>query len=517
LIVDQKSTDDVANNYGILALPNLETNFVAANTLIGIDKPQQQLLRNPDIEKKEKELYRVRQDHFNAKTPKTKAKYREKDEKLRVEIAELLKHEGWGDKTAAKLANWNPYNQNTSSDFFDPEWMFGITDGFDIVLGNPPYIDSETMVNIGLEDLRDYLVSKLKYTRGNWDIYIAFFEVGFNFLKPAGIITYITPDKWISKPFGYELRKNLLQNFLMIAESGRDVFESVNVDSIITFIRKKIVAELIVNKFINKTAINIVIIPNKSITEPYTFDWLFSNHIRLINKIEDNASKLSEIGLCDSACATSDAYKLKEYIIDITDKIYTHDNYLKIINTGTIDKYISKWGKSEMTYLGNKYLCPVVKKSIFKKEFTNTYGAKAFKSKLIIKGLTLLDVCFDQDGEIIPGKTTLIVTSPDVQNLKFLLGILNSKLPLFYMKEKYRGSSYNQGINFNKDMINNLPIPKINSDVKTKVIKIVDSILIAKEKNADVDIRIIGKRIDEIVYNLYRLTKDEIDIVEGKE
>ena len=78
------------------------------------------------------------------------------------------------------------------------------------------------------------------------------------------------------------------------------------------------------------------------------------------------------------------------------------------------------------------------------------------------------------------------------------------------MKEKYRGSSYNQGINFNKDMINNLPIPKINSDVKTKVIKIVDSILIAKEKNADVDIRIIGKRIDEIVYNLYRLTKDEI-------
>jgi hypothetical protein len=90
----------------------------------------------------------------------------------------------------------------------------GIIDGVDIVIGNPTFIDSETMVNIGLEDLRNYLVSKLKYTRGNWDIYIAFFEVGFNLLSNSGVITYITPDKWISKPFGYELRKNLLQHFI---------------------------------------------------------------------------------------------------------------------------------------------------------------------------------------------------------------------------------------------------------------------------------------------------------------
>jgi len=515
LIVDQKSTTDEANNYGILALPNLETNFVAANTLIGIDKPQQQLLRNPDIDKKEKELHRVRQDHFNAKTPKTKAKCREKDEKLRAEIAALLKHEGWGDKTAQKLANWNPYDQNAYSDFFDPEWMFGIIDGVDIVIGNPPYIDSETMVNIGLEDLRNYLVSKLKYTRGNWDIYIAFFEVGFNLLSNSGVITYITPDKWISKPFGYELRKNLLQHFIIITESGRNVFESVNVDSIITFIAKSKVSEIIVNKFINKTAVNLINVLNSSVKEPYTFDWLFSNHIRLIHKIETHESKLSEIGCCDNACATSDAYKLKEYIINIPYEKYVSDVYLKIINTGTIDKYINKWGRSEMTYLGDKYLCPVVKKSIFKKSFTNTYGNKAFESKLIIKGLTLLDVCLDENGEIIPGKTTLIVTSTNSKNLKFLLGILNSKLPLFYIKEKYRGSSYNQGINFNKDMINNLPMPKINDDIKTKIVSAVDSILNAKKRKAAVDTSTLEKQIDDIVFKIYGLTKEEIQIIEG--
>jgi hypothetical protein len=191
------------------------------------------------------------------------------------------------------------------------------------------------------------------------------------------------------------------------------------------------------------------------------------------------------------------------------------DVYLKIINTGTIDKYINKWGRSEMTYLGDKYLCPVVKKSIFKKSFTNTYGNKAFESKLIIKGLTLLDVCLDENGEIIPGKTTLIVTSTNSKNLKFLLGILNSKLPLFYIKEKYRGSSYNQGINFNKDMINNLPMPKINDDIKTKIVSAVDSILNAKKRKAAVDTSTLEKQIDDIVFKIYGLTKEEIQIIEG--
>ncbi|HQP26107.1 MAG TPA: Eco57I restriction-modification methylase domain-containing protein, partial [Smithellaceae bacterium] len=211
LIVDQKSTADTKNNYGILALPNLETNFVAANTLIGIEKPQQQVLRNPDIEKKESELHRVRQQHFTAKTPKTKAKYREKDEKLRTEIAILLKHEGWGDKTAEKLAQWNPYDQNATSEFFDPEWMFGINDGFNIVLSNPPYIDSEMMVNSGQSDLRDYLSENYKYTRGNWDIYIAFFEKAFNLAKHQATISYITPDKWLTKPFGEIFRTDTLK------------------------------------------------------------------------------------------------------------------------------------------------------------------------------------------------------------------------------------------------------------------------------------------------------------------
>ncbi len=94
LIVDQR-IDPEALNLGVRPLPNLETKFVAANTLIGIEKPQQMSLRNPEIDAKETELRRVRERHFMARTLISKAKCREQDKKMRGEIAELLKRDGW--------------------------------------------------------------------------------------------------------------------------------------------------------------------------------------------------------------------------------------------------------------------------------------------------------------------------------------------------------------------------------------------------------------------------------------
>ncbi len=138
LIADQNIAPN-APNLGVRALPNLETKFVAANTLIGIERPKQLLLRNPEIDRKEAELRKVRERHFTAKTPKAKARCREDDRRLRAEIAALLRNDGWGHATAKQLADWDPYDQNSTSSFFDSEWMFGITGGFDVVIGNPPY------------------------------------------------------------------------------------------------------------------------------------------------------------------------------------------------------------------------------------------------------------------------------------------------------------------------------------------------------------------------------------------
>lgn len=348
--------------------------------------------------------------------------------------------------------------------------------GFDIVIANPPYIDSETMINTGQDELREYLSSKMSFCKGNWDIYIAFFDMGFHFLNQNGNLVYITPDKWISKPFGYELRKQLKMNFNKITEAGRKVFQTAKVDSIITFISKVESDYLGIDKFSENSIQNLGNILKSELTEPFAFDWLFSPHVDLLRYFDSIPHRFIEYGECENACATSDAYKLKEYLKDIKPNDFNSVLHFKVINTGTISKYVSRWGISEMTYLKDKsnptkkykYLAPVVDKKKFIKGFNNSYSEKSQKPKIIIKGLTLLDACLDYYAEIIPGKSTLIITKDktNADDLYAILSIINSKLPLFYIKEKYRGSSYNQGVNFNTDMINNLPIPKIKEKVR---------------------------------------------------
>ncbi|MBO1884543.1 Eco57I restriction-modification methylase domain-containing protein [Capnocytophaga sp. Marseille-Q4570] len=382
--------------------------------------------------------------------------------------------------------------------------------GFDIVIGNPPYIDSEAMVKNGQEAIRNTLSIEYDFCKGNWDIYIAFFEKGFKILNEKGILTYITPDKWTSKPFGYELRKELFPNFYRITECGRNIFESANVDAIITFLTKKLKKEILIDIFAKENIINFSIISKEIIKEPYSLDWLFSKNISIINKVDSCIKIFSDYWVCENACATSDAYKIKPYISDTK----YDSSRLKIINTGTIGRFISKWGEKTMTYLKDKYQIPTVNKEEFSLNFKNSYGMKSYCPKIIIKGLTLLDACIDKEGIIIPGKSTLVITSDTAKELFFPLALINSKFSIFYITEKYRGSSYNQGINFNPEMINNLPIPLIEKDILYPFITLVTQILNAKEKDSNFDTIDLENQIDILVYKLYNLTYEEVKIID---
>jgi len=522
LIVDQR-IDPSQPNLGIRALPNLETKFVAANTLIGIEKPAQQMLRNPQIDAKEDELRKVRERHFTARTPATKAKYRELDAKLRAEISALLQADGFPRETTEKLARWDPYDQNASADFFDPEWMFGIKDGFDIVIGNPPYIDSESMTRDNPR-MRAQIQSSYSMTKGNWDIYIAFYEKGFRLLQKNGVLSFITPDKWISKPFGDQMRMATTDKVVGILKAGRSVFQASNVDAIVTVFMNTPHPAIRIYDY-KGTEIQLKrVIPKTILKPPYAYDWLFSEFVDLLMKIEATGRRLSDLGLCENACATSDAYKLKEFIQEGA-RAMAGKNHLRIINTGTVGKYVPKWGSRDMVYLGSKFTRPVVERTRFLTAFQNSYGKKAVKPKIILKGLNLLDACLDADGTIIPGKTTLIVTCADLVTLKLLLAIINSSLAFFYVKEKYPASSYNQGITFTKEMINDLPVPEIESKDKDSLVALVDKILAAQggtgipacastESQTRMSVSQWEREIDERVYRLYGLTPEEIKIVE---
>jgi hypothetical protein len=350
-------------------------------------------------------------------------------------------------------------------------------------------------------------------TKGNWDIYIAFYEKGFGLLGRQGVLSFITPDKWISKPFGDEMRLRSTDRILSILKAGRSVFESVNVDAIVTLFTN-FSQPLIRIYEVAGTDIRLKrVVPKKELVPPYAYDWLFSDYVELLAKINAGREPLSRRGTCENACATSDAYKLKEFVEEAP-KNPKQDEYLEIINTGTIGKYVSKWGRRGMVYLGDRYFYPMVHRERFLEAFRNSYGRKAIKPKLIVKGLNLLDACLDSKGTIIPGKTTLIITSENLEELKILLALINSRVAFFYLKEKYPASSYNQGTTFTKEMINNFPLPEISRADRAKLISMVDRILSARACDPDADTTALENEINCSAYDLYGLSSADIQLVE---
>jgi len=500
--------DEEADSKKIEPLPNLDFKFICANSLIPLrDENDKRLFDMVN----EDELLEIRDKYFNARTIKSKNNLRKKLEKK-------IDYRGGGNifssEREKQLRTYHPFDSENVTQFLDPDFMFGVQGGFDVVIGNPPYIDSEGMVKHGQKQLREFIAKSYSFTKGNWDIYIAFFELGFNLLSAKGILAYITPDKWISKPFGDQLRISLTKNIFSILQAGRNVFESANVDSIVTLFKRDNVETLKIDVFEDENIRRKNEISKKILKPPFQLDYLFSSHLDLLLKITSMPNVLEEVCVCENACATYDAYKLKPLLKNIDSEIYVNKKYFKVINTGTIDKYLPKWGMREMTYLKDKYLCPVVIKKDFLGLFSKSYGKKACKQKIIIKGLTLLDTCIDDKGEIVPGKSTLVIPYSDEVLIKFVLALLNSQISIFYIKERYVSSSYNGGINFTKDMINALPCKIPDKNTQNKFARIVDEVMRIKKERADSDISEQMKQIDQLVYEIYEITNEERKIIE---
>ena len=228
-------------NFGIPTLPNLETKFVAANSLIEKKKNEQSnLFEDPLIQTTKDELIKIRHEHFLAKSASAKQRLREQDQSLRQKLASLLaENNDFAPEDAKQLASWNPYDQNTVSKFFDPEWMFGLIDSpFDIVIGNPPYIQLQ---NNGGELARLYADCGYETYARTGDIYCLFYERGWQLLKDGGHLCYITSNKWMRAGYGEKIRGFLADKTnpqLLIDFAGVKIFESATVDTNILLFSK---------------------------------------------------------------------------------------------------------------------------------------------------------------------------------------------------------------------------------------------------------------------------------------
>ena len=141
LVCDQRTNRNKKDNHGIRPLPNLETKFVAADTLIGLPEMEQMELVDPRVYKIEADIELLYHSHFGIQRRNQKLALQSKIKDLRKVLANVLAESLMSRAKSKHIADWDPFDPQASSDFFDPHWMFGrsLAGGFDIVFGNPPY------------------------------------------------------------------------------------------------------------------------------------------------------------------------------------------------------------------------------------------------------------------------------------------------------------------------------------------------------------------------------------------
>ncbi len=542
LIVDQDFNDDPTRNRGIRPLPNLETKFVAANTLIGLEMTG---LKPDGINQLEQQLKEVRAKHFGARTRKTKEKYRDEDKRLRGAIAALLTQAGFPATSANQISGWNPYDQNTKADWFDAEWMFGIDQGFGIVIGNPPYVRADS----GDEHLE--LRRKLEKSKQfetlweKWDLYIPFIEIGYKALKKDGITTMIVSDAYCHSKYAQKSQDWFLKNSRILALdflSNLQVFEA-GVHNITYFFQKAEGRNNQPKRRYHKLEFgDIEMLPTEA----------QSNLTRRVFFPEEKPSQLiitpttllKDICYISKGMAVHANEKLAKGAFELNDLVRNNKDaeHPKPFVEG---KHLARW--LPLTQKWIEWGTERAPAMFSRPTFPQIYEVK---EKLISvdmsAGIGQLKVCYDKEQLFhnhsawsfvpwnalrgvknnslkksaryrnekpfrpdLPKREELEKTSEKF-SVKFLLAVMNSRFAYDFLRANRRSN-----IHLYPDDWKPLPIPNATATQQATIAAIVEKILAAKKADAKADTQKWEAEIDVLVYQLYGLTAAEIALVEG--
>ena len=578
LAIEQEPNTDAENNFGIKPLPNLETRFIAANTLIGFSS--QRTFTNQKVVDLERELRNNREQHFHATTRQKKRRCKEEDERLRAELGEELQELGMLSDEAEKIAHWDIYDQNASADWFDPEWMFGNTDGFDMVIGNPPYIQLQ---RDGIQLQRDggrladlYQPCEFDSFTRMGDIYCLFYEKGHKLLNKNGHLCYITSNKWMRAGYGKKLRDYFITHTqpIQLLDMGPDVFDATVDTNILLFQNAvsdvpNIFSGVSIGVDFDKQTDDIsqyltdngstMDIPTKG--EPWAI--LSSAELNLKHKIEDIGIPLKDWDINIYRGITT-GYN-DAFIIDATtrEQLITQDpisvEIIKPILRGSnLKRYHAQW--EELYLLFIPWHFPLHEDStitgasqeaenVFVEDYPSiyshlqqyqdrlsnrnrsetgiryewyalqrcaaTYHSEFNKKKIIWQEIAKIGSFLIDKDNFYSLDTTRILTG---ENLTYLVGILNSMFFLYAFKNYYAGGHLgSKGVRFKSEFMKGFPIPPItneNQHIATQIEDIVEQILVVKQADPDADTSEFENEIDTLVYELYNLTEKEIAIVE---
>ena len=549
-------------NFGIPTLPNLETNFVSANSLIAKKKEdiQLNLFKSEEIESIKKELHQIRHLHFSAKSTSTKHRLREKDLALREKLIELLSDENnFASDDAKQLAEWNPYDQNAVSPFFDPEWMFGVNNGFDIVIGNPPYIQLQ---NNGGELAKLYEGCGYSTFARTGDIYCLFYERGWQLLKKDGHLCYITSNKWMRAGYGEKTRDffaNKTNPLLLIDFAGVKIFESATVDTnILLFSRAN-------NQ--HKTTCAITNKQNKDSVKNLS-DFVQQQHTVCDFSTSDSWVILSPIEQSIKRKIEAVGTPLKDWDINIYRGVLTGCNEDFIIDSTKRKEILSNCQTEEERKRTDELIRPILRGRDIKRYgyvenglfLINTHNGLRGKlpridindypavkahldqywDKISVRSdkgdtpynlrncayledfskpkIVYMEIqtdnekegypfpCFSYDNSNKIVLNTAYIISSNTEDVRFILGVINSKMGRFLTK-LYVSQLQERQFRMLAQYVKNFPIPKLPQNE-------IDYIIKAVEYNINKCNSELEEKINRAVCSWYNLNADELNFIE---
>ena len=206
----EQHVDQDARNMGIKPLPNLETRFVAADALLRLSSERNRTLMSSIADELQGELRTNRERYFHARSRDEKLEAMDVDADLRQRLVAELSTVGLSSMEARRVSAWDPYDQGAVADWFDPQYMFGVTDGFDAILANPPYIESRnSLLSVSKKAAYGECVRAdwgAQLPRGS-DVLVYFFCRAAKFASDHGQCVFIVQNAWLSTDYGYEFQK----------------------------------------------------------------------------------------------------------------------------------------------------------------------------------------------------------------------------------------------------------------------------------------------------------------------
>ncbi len=463
------------------------------------------------------------------------------------------------------------YNFNNSL-----EWRFEFPEvlndegdflGFDCIIGNPPYIRQEQ-----IKDLKPLLQKQYPdFYNSTADIYTYFFALAYHLLKEKGFNAFITSNKYARAKYGAKLREWLLKKTTLVSYmelNALKVFESAAVDtSIMNFIKQTPPKENSFNYYEPtpndkddlKSTPSLLMRQNALSTESFIF--ANATLLDLRDKIESVGTPLKDWDIqinygiktganeafiittekrdaILNACKTQEERKRTEALIkpilrgkDIKRYSYewadlwvinTHNGYTSFshkIPPVDIAKYPATKAHLDAHYDTIATRCD---QGDTPYNLRNCAYLEDFEKEKIVYGEIVQEPRFYLDngecelGYFYAEATSFILTG---EHLRYLLGMLHSKLITFAFKTFYAGGGLGEsGYRYKKAFIERLPIPQItekNQELADKITDGAKAILVLKEKDPKANTQQLEKEIDALVYQLYHLTDEEIKIIEN--